>query len=87
MVEASGNQSLLQGLLAVGIEAATAFGTYHTEWDPEELVAFHRPILEALEQHDVRRAVAEARNHVRRTERVVQKRVRELARATPATPS
>lgn len=81
IVEASGNQSLLQGWLAVGIEAATAFGTYHTQWDPTELVGFHEPILDALEQHDVRRAVAEARNHVRRTEKVVQRRVRELARS------
>jgi DNA-binding GntR family transcriptional regulator len=80
IVEATGNQALLSAWLAVGIEAATAFGTYHTMWEPMQLVAFHEPILEALEQRDARKAVAEARNHVRRTERVVAKRVRERAR-------
>ena len=74
MVEAAGNRALLQAWLALGIEVPTAFGVYWTYFDPMDLVGFHEPILEAIRDHDVTRAGAEARAHVRRTERVIRRR-------------
>jgi DNA-binding GntR family transcriptional regulator len=77
VVELSGNRPLLQAWLALGIEVPTAFAVYWTYFDPAELVEFHVPILEAVRQGDVARAGAEARAHVRRTEKVVRRRRRE----------
>lgn len=82
MVEMAGNEPLLQSWLVLGIEVSTAFGTYWTYWEQEELVAFHRPIVEAIAAGDVARAGAEARKHVRRTERVVRRRTRARKRST-----
>ena len=74
VVEGSGNRMLLQAWVALGIEVPTAFGIYHTYFDPLELVDFHVPILEAIRERDAARAAAEARRHVRRTEKVVRRR-------------
>jgi DNA-binding GntR family transcriptional regulator len=74
IVEAAGNRMLLQAWTALGIEVPTAFGVYHTYFDPLELVEFHVPILEAIRDRDPARAAAEARRHVRRTEKVVRRR-------------
>jgi len=87
IVEATGNRALLQSWLAVGVETATAFGVYHTLWEPEVLVSFHVPIMEALERRDPRAAASAAREHVRRTEKVVRRRVRERLRAAARQPS
>ena len=77
IVEATGNAALLRSWLATGVETATAYGVYHTLWEPEEIVRFHEPILETIERGDIRAAATAAREHVRRTERVVRQRVRE----------
>jgi DNA-binding GntR family transcriptional regulator len=74
IVEAARNRMLLQAWAALGIEVPTAFGVYHTYFDPLELVEFHVPILEAIRDRDPARAAAEARRHVRRTEKVVRRR-------------
>ena len=74
VVEGSGNRMLLQAWVALGIEVPTAFGIYHTYFDPLELVDFHGPILEAIQARVAARAAAEARRHVRRTEKVVRRR-------------
>jgi DNA-binding GntR family transcriptional regulator len=74
VVEAARNRMLLQAWAALGIEVPTAFGVYHTYFDPLELVEFHVPILEAIRDRDPARAAAEARRHVRRTEKVVRRR-------------
>jgi DNA-binding GntR family transcriptional regulator len=74
VVAGSGNQMLLRAWASLGIELPTAVAIYWTYWDPVELVDFHRPIVEAIRARDPRRASAEARHHVRRTERVVQRR-------------
>jgi DNA-binding FadR family transcriptional regulator len=74
MVEMAGNEALLQCWLVLGIEVSTAFGTYWTYFDQEELVEFHRPIMEAIRAGEAQRAGSEARKHVRRTERVVARR-------------
>ena len=74
VVEGSGNRMLLQSWVALGIEVPTAFGIYHTYFDAAELVEFHVPILEAVRDRDPARAGAEARRHVRRTEKVVRRR-------------
>jgi DNA-binding GntR family transcriptional regulator len=74
VVEAAGNRMLLQAWMALGIEVPTAFGVYHTYFDPLELVEFHVPILEAIRDRDPARAAVEARRHVRRTEKVVRRR-------------
>ncbi len=70
MVELAGNEPLLQSWLVLGVEVSTAFATYRTLWDQTELAEFHVPIVEAIRAGDSRRAGAEARKHVRRTERV-----------------
>ena len=77
VVEASGNRVLMQAWLALGIEVPTAFGVYWTYFDPIELVEFHVSILEAIRSGNPSRAGAEARAHVRRTEKVVRRRRRE----------
>ena len=77
VVEASGNRVLLQAWLALGIEVPTAFGVYWTYFDAMELVEFHVSIMEAIRSGDPARAGAEARAHVRRTEKVVRRRRRE----------
>jgi DNA-binding GntR family transcriptional regulator len=77
VAELSGNRPLLQAWLALGIEVPTAYAVYWTYFDPIELVEFHVPILEAIRDGDVTRAGAEARAHVRRTEKVVRRRGRE----------
>ncbi len=80
VVELAGNGPLLQSWLVLGIEVSTAFAVYWTDWDQEELAEFHVPIVEAIRAGDASRAGAEARKHVRRTERVVRRRVRRADR-------
>jgi DNA-binding GntR family transcriptional regulator len=77
VAELSGNRPLLRAWVALGIEVPTAFAVYWTYFDPIELVEFHVPIMEAIRECDVARAGAEARAHVRRTEKVVRRRRRE----------
>ena len=79
VVELSGNEPLLQSWLVLGVEVSTAFATYWTFWDQVDLAEFHVPIVEAIRAGNAPRAAAEARKHVRRTERVVRKRVRAAA--------
>ena len=88
MVELAGNEPLLQSWLVLGVEVSTAFATYQTLWDQTELAEFHVPIVEAIRAGDSRRAGAEARKHVRRTERVVRQRIRDALRpaARPGRP-
>ena len=81
MVELAGNEPLLQSWLVLGVEVSTAFATYQTLWDQTELAEFHVPIVEAIRAGDSRRAGAEARKHVRRTERVVRQRIRDARSA------
>jgi DNA-binding FadR family transcriptional regulator len=58
---------------------------YWTFWDQIDLAEFHVPIVEAIRVGDSVRAAAEARKHVRRTERVVRRRTRaDERRALPA---
>jgi DNA-binding GntR family transcriptional regulator len=85
MVQMAGNEPLLQSWLILGVEVSTAFATYQTFWDQAELAEFHVPIVEAIRTGDFRRAGAEARTHVRRTERVVRKRTREARRRASAS--
>ncbi len=80
VVELADNEPLLQSWLVLGVEVSTAFATYQTVWDQTELAEFHLPIVEAIRAGDARRAGAEARKHVRRTERVVRRRTREARR-------
>jgi DNA-binding GntR family transcriptional regulator len=77
VAELSGNRVLLQAWLALGIEVPTAFAVYWTYFDAMELVEFHIPIMEAIRARDPARAGAEARAHVRRTEKVIRRRRRE----------
>ena len=84
MVQMAGNESLLQSWLVLGVEVSTAFATYRTIWDQSELAEFHTPIVDAIRAGDARRAGAEARRHVRRTERVVRQRMRDARRRAPA---
>ena len=84
MVELAGNEPLLQSWLVLGIEVSTAFATYRTFWDQAELAEFHVPIVEAIRDGDARRAGAEARKHVRRTERVVRRRTTPRSRCRPS---
>lgn len=74
VVELAANEPLLQSWLTLGIEVSTAFATYWTYWDQGDLAEFHVPIVEAIRDGDPARAGAEARKHVRRTERVVRRR-------------
>jgi DNA-binding GntR family transcriptional regulator len=76
VVELADNAPLLQSWLVLGIEVSTAFATYWTDWEQQELAEFHVPIVEAIREGDVARAGNEARKHVRRTERVVRRRVK-----------
>jgi DNA-binding GntR family transcriptional regulator len=80
MVELAGNEPLLQSWLVLGIDVSTAFATYWTYWDQADLAEFHVPIVEAIRAGDAARAGAEARKHVRRTERVVRRRTRAAAK-------
>jgi DNA-binding GntR family transcriptional regulator len=88
MVELAGNEPLLRSWLVLGVEVSTAFATYQTLWDQTELAEFHVPIVEAIRAGDSKRAGAEARKHVRRTERVVRQRIRDALRpaARPGRP-
>jgi DNA-binding GntR family transcriptional regulator len=88
MVELAGSEPLLRSWLVLGVEVSTAFATYQTLWDQTELAEFHVPIIEAIRAGDSRRAGAEARKHVRRTERVVRQRIRDALRpaARPGRP-
>ena len=84
------NEPLLQSWLVLGIDVSTAFATYWTYWDQSDLAEFHVPIVEAIRSGDASRAGAEARKHVRRTERVVRRRTqadakREAAAAASGT--
>jgi DNA-binding GntR family transcriptional regulator len=83
MVQMAGNEPLLQSWLILGVEVSTAFATYQTLWDQDELAEFHVPIVAAIRAGDSRRAGAEARKHVRRTERVVRQRTRDARRREP----
>jgi len=85
MVQMAGNEPLLQSWLILGVEVSTAFATYQTLWDQDELAEFHVPIVEAIRAGDSRRAGAEARKHVRRTERVVRQRTRDARRREPTS--
>jgi DNA-binding GntR family transcriptional regulator len=76
MVEMAENEPLLQSWLVLGIDVSTAFATYWTYWDQADLAEFHVPIVDAIRAGDAARAGAEARKHVRRTERVVRRRTK-----------
>lgn len=76
VVEMARNEPLLQSWLVLGIEVSTAFAVYWTFWDQLDLAEFHVPIVEAIREGDAARAGAEARKHVKRTERVVRRRTR-----------
>ena len=80
MVELADNEPLLQSWLVLGVEVSTAFAVYWTFWDQKDLAEFHVPIVEAIQSEDSARAGAEARKHVRRTERVVRRRTRAAQR-------
>jgi len=80
VVEMARNEPLLQSWLVLGVEVSTAFAVYWTYWDQSELAEFHVPIVEAIRAGEVARAGAEARKHVRRTERVVRRRTRSSAK-------
>lgn len=80
VVELAENEPLLQSWLTLGIEVSTAFATYWTYWDQADLAEFHVPIVDAIRAGDAARAGSEARKHVRRTERVVRRRVRAAQR-------
>lgn len=84
IVELSGNGPLLQSWLVLGVEVSTAFATYWTYWDQQELAEFHVPIVETIRAGDPTRAASEARKHVRRTERVVRRRTRAAQRRAGA---
>jgi DNA-binding GntR family transcriptional regulator len=84
VVELAENEPLLQSWLTLGIEVSTAFATYWTFWDQADLADFHVPIVDAIRAGDPTRAGAEARKHVRRTERVVRRRVRATQRRASA---
>jgi DNA-binding FadR family transcriptional regulator len=83
-VELAGNEPLLQSWLVLGVEVSTAFATYWTYWDQVDLAEFHVPIVEAIRAGEPSRAATEARKHVRRTERVVKRRVRAAGRRARA---
>lgn len=80
LVEMAGSEPLLQSWLVLGIDVSTAFATYWTYWEQQELAEFHVPIVEAVRAGDPARAGSEARKHVRRTERVVRRRTRAAQR-------
>ena len=82
VIEMADNEPLLQSWLTLGIEVSTAFATYWTFWDQTDLAEFHVPIVDAIRAGDATRAAAEARKHVRRTERVVRRRVRTAHKAS-----
>ena len=84
VVEMADNEPLLQCWLVLGVEVSTAFAVYWTYWDQMDLAEFHVPIVEAIRAGDPARAGAEARKHVRRTERVVRRRTRAGRRSAPA---
>jgi DNA-binding GntR family transcriptional regulator len=79
-VEMAGNEPLLHCWLGLGVELSTAFATYWTYWEQADLADFHVPIVEAIRAGDPARAGAEARKHVRRTERVVRRRTQAARR-------
>jgi DNA-binding GntR family transcriptional regulator len=85
VVEMAENEPLLQSWLVLGVEVSTAFATYWTYWDQADLAEFHVPIVESIRDGDPARAGAEARKHVRRTERVVRRRTRALQRRALAS--
>jgi DNA-binding GntR family transcriptional regulator len=76
VIEMADNEPLLQSWLVLGVEVSTAFATYWTYWDQSDLAEFHVPILDAIREGDASRAGAEARKHVRRTQRVVRLRTK-----------
>jgi DNA-binding GntR family transcriptional regulator len=76
VIELADNEPLLQAWLVLGVDVSTAFATYWTYWEQSDLAEFHVPILEAIRDGDSIRAAAEARKHVRRTERVVRRRTK-----------
>jgi DNA-binding GntR family transcriptional regulator len=84
VVEMSGNEALLRSWLVLGIDLSTAFATYWTYWDQADLAEFHVPIVEAIRAGDPAKAAAEARKHVRRTERVVRRRTQAARRREAA---
>ena len=81
VVEMAESEPLLQSWLVLGVDVSTAFATYWTYWEQEELAEFHVPIVEAIREGNPTRAGAEARKHVRRTERVVRRRIEGSRRA------
>ncbi len=84
VIEMADSEPLLQCWLVLGVEVSTAFAVYWTYWDQMDLAEFHVPIVDAIRSGDPARAGAEARKHVRRTERVVRRRTRAGRRSAPA---
>jgi DNA-binding GntR family transcriptional regulator len=64
IVEASGNQVLLEVWKSLRIEARTLISAIATELSPYELAERHRPVLEALAAGDSERAGTLIRQHV-----------------------
>ena len=64
IVEASGNQVLLETWLALRIEARTIVTALRTGLDGHDIAERHRPVLEALQARDPELAGATLRRHV-----------------------
>ncbi len=64
IVEASGNQVLLETWLALRIEARTIVTALRTGLDGHEIAERHRPVLEAFRARDPDRAGTALRRHV-----------------------
>jgi DNA-binding GntR family transcriptional regulator len=64
IVEASGNQRLIELWSSLQVEARTTITALATGLTPEEAAELHRPILEALRRKNAKAAGREIRGHV-----------------------
>ena len=83
MVEMADNEPLLQSWLVLGIDVHGIRDLLDV-LGPVDLADFHVPIVDAIRSGDASRAGAEARKHVRRTERVVRRRTQANAKREAA---
>lgn len=64
ILEAAGNQVLLEAWRSLQVESGTFISTISTDWDLEKIALMHRPVYEAFAGRNPQAAAQQIRDHI-----------------------
>lgn len=64
ILEAAGNQVLLEAWRALQVESGTFISTISTDWDLAKIAQMHRPVFEAFAARDPQAAARQLKEHI-----------------------